>query len=166
MGYLPVFLKLDDKPALVVGGGRVAAGKIRMLLDAGARVLAVSPDFLPDLLDLARERPRLSLTAREYRSGDTDAAALVFACTDDPEVQVRVAAEARASGILICRADEASDSDFSSGGIVRRGEVCVAVSTSGSSPALAAYLTRRLEQVVGSHYGEDAFALRRLRNEL
>ncbi len=142
----------------------MAARKAGSALRAGARVEVVSPQMDAALERLAATSgPRLRLLRRPYQRGDASGKAVVFACSDGADVQAAVAEEARRAGALLCLTDDPGGSDFIGGAEVRSGEVCVAVSTGGESPALAAHIAGRLEEVVGSHYAEAAALLGRLR---
>jgi uroporphyrin-III C-methyltransferase / precorrin-2 dehydrogenase / sirohydrochlorin ferrochelatase len=104
---LPVGLRLAGRPVLVVGAGPVALRRVSALLDAGAQVRLVSPEAVPVLADLA-ERGRLQWDRRRYQPGDLEGAWLAMACTDVPEVNAAVLAEAEASRIFCLRVDDAS----------------------------------------------------------
>ncbi|MFP6626731.1 MAG: bifunctional precorrin-2 dehydrogenase/sirohydrochlorin ferrochelatase [Deltaproteobacteria bacterium] len=160
MGYLPLFLDVDGRRCVVVGGGPVAARKAAVLAEAGAEVHVVSPEFSAELESMAA---LLNLHRRPYRSGDLDGAAVVFACTDDGRLQRAIATDGRAAGALVNVVDEADASDFISGYLVHRGKVVVAVSTSGASPTLARSVGRRVEEAIGPEYGRAAEILGRLR---
>ena len=134
-GY-PVSLDLLRRPCVVVGGGEVAERKVRGLLEAGSCVTVVSPTLTPGLVALAGEA-RLHWTPREYRTGDLAEAWLVMVATDDRAVNAEVAAEARARRVWANCADDPERCDFALPAVARRGPVAVAVSTGGSSPALA-----------------------------
>ncbi len=149
---------------MVVGGGPVAAGKTRLLLEYGAKTVVVGKHLCPALVELIG-RWGLEFSEREYRPDDQQGVMLVFACTDSPDVQAQILSDARRFGVLACRVDDGSVSDFCSAALIQRGEVCVAVSTSGSSPALAARIKRELEPYIGSHYGVAATLLGRVREQ-
>jgi len=134
-GY-PVSLDLTRRACVVVGGGEVAERKVQGLLDAGACVTVVSPTLTLGLVALAGEA-RLHWTPRAYRAGDLAGAWLVMVATDDRAVNAEVAAEARARRVWANCADDPERCDFALPAVARRGPVAVAVSTGGSSPALA-----------------------------
>jgi precorrin-2 dehydrogenase / sirohydrochlorin ferrochelatase len=137
-GY-PVFLALDGVPVLVVGAGPVAARKVAGLAEAGAAVRVVAADVGPDLdRDLVAE-----LHQRPYEPGDLDGVRLVMTATGDPDVDASVAADATAAGIWVNAADQPADCTFILPAVARNGSLTVAVSTDGSSPALARRLRDR-----------------------
>lgn len=151
MGYFPVSLQLADKSCLVVGGGEVAARKAASLAACGALLTVISPALCPELAREA-EAGRLAWIAREYRPGDLSGAFLVIAATDDPAVQERIFQEAEEHNLLLNVADVPKWCNVILPAVVRRGELTVAISTGGRSPALARSLRRRLEREFGREY--------------
>jgi len=149
--YYPVLLDLRGRRAVVAGGGPIAEGKVVPLVDGGAAVTVVAPDLTPGLAALAREG-RLTHVARPYAPGDLDDAYLAIAATDDPEVNHAVHAEAEAKGVLINVVDDPPYCGFILPSILRRGDLVVAVSTSGNAPALAVRVRERLERELGDEY--------------
>lgn len=147
----PVALKLWGRPCLVVGGGPVAARKVRSLLEAGAQVTVVSPNLCAEL---ARGRADAwNWTPRHYAAGDAAGCLLVVVATDDPRVNREAAEDARAAGALVNVADDPEACDFFVPAVVRRGPLQVAVSTSGLAPGLAAALRRRFEALLPDDLG-------------
>jgi siroheme synthase-like protein len=156
---------LERRESVVVGGGNVAARKVKELLEAGARVTVISPALNPDLSALA-ENGRVAVIARPYRSGDLCNTYLAIAATDDPDVNREVWLEAEQCGCLVNVVDDPAHCHFIAPAILRRGDVTVTVSSGGTSPALARRLRERLETVIGPEYGELAALLAELRPEL
>jgi siroheme synthase-like protein len=150
--YCPVLFKIQDRPCVVVGGGKVALRKIRMLVEAGAHVMVISPEPDPEILELAREG-RVELIRRDYERGDLTDVALAIAATDMRSVNREVVDEARRARVPINVADDPDASDFIIPSFFRRGALTVAISTSGTSPALARKLRTRLEKEYGAEYG-------------
>ncbi|RLT34734.1 MAG: bifunctional precorrin-2 dehydrogenase/sirohydrochlorin ferrochelatase [Chloroflexi bacterium] len=145
MIYYPIFLDVQRKPVLLVGGGHVALEKIGKLIDHGADVTVVAPDLIGDVrafIDAGRAR----WEQREFRDGETEGYFLVMVATDNGAVNRRVADEARARNILVNAADDADNCDFILPSLVRRGEIAIAASTGGTSPAMARWLRERLEE--------------------
>ncbi len=148
----PIFLKLENVPCLVVGGGAVAARKVRGLLASGARVTVVSPEAAEELAALARAG-RIEWRRRAFAPGDLEGFRLAIAATNRPEVNSRVYEEALASGGLVNAVDDPQHSSFFVPSVVRRGLLTLAISTSGAVP----YLARRLrEHLEGRFYPELA----------
>ena len=140
----PVFLKLEDKLCVVVGAGRVAERRVRGLCDAGARVRVVGITATEGILQLADEGA-IHLCQRAFEPSDLDGSTLVIAATDQADVNRAVQAAAKCRGILFCGADRYTESDFIVPAVVRRGDLQVAISTGGNSPAYAALLRREIE---------------------
>lgn len=135
----PMMLRLAGRRCVVVGGGSVAARKVSSLLASGAEVTVVSPRLTPELGRLAYEG-RIVHREREYEPADVKGALLVFAATDRPAVNERVAEDARRAGALANLAHHPEGSDFANPGSARKGMIQVAVYAGGASPTL----TRRL----------------------
>ncbi|HEY0738339.1 MAG TPA: bifunctional precorrin-2 dehydrogenase/sirohydrochlorin ferrochelatase [Herpetosiphonaceae bacterium] len=163
--YPIVLTQLEQVRCVVVGGGEVAARKIRALLDSGANVTVISPELQPQLAEW-RSASLLAHEARPYQPGDLEGAFLAIAATDRREVNAAVAAEARERGLLCNVADDPGDSTFHTLGSVTRGDVLLAVATGGDSPALAAHIRRKLEATFGPEYGVLARRLGALRREI
>jgi len=156
---------LETRRAVVVGGGVVAARKVAALLEAGAQVTVISPDLALALTALAAER-RIAAIVRPYRDGDLTGAFLAIAAAGDPAVNEAVWREAERLGCLVNVVDDPAHSHFIMPAVVRRGEVTIAVSTGGASPALARRLRQKLEAEIGPEYGILAEILAELRPEL
>jgi len=152
MEHYPVLLDLAGKSCLVVGGGKVAERKAASLVQAGARVLVVSPAVTPGLASMA-ETGAVSWQRRPYESTDPEGAFLVFATAGDRRVNERVASDARAHGRPVNVADDPDLGDFFVPAALRRGRLTVAVSTGGASPALAARIRDRLAAFFPAGWG-------------
>jgi precorrin-2 dehydrogenase / sirohydrochlorin ferrochelatase len=163
--YYPVFLDLTGKPTLVIGGGNVAEGKVRGLLAAEASLTVIAPELTPELRALA-EAGRLQHVSREYRDGDVEGFTVCFVATDDGAVNAAVAAEGRRRGIWVNAADDPVNCDFILPSIVRQGEVVVAASTGGASPALARRLREELTAFLDEDYAPLAEMLGAIRADL
>jgi siroheme synthase-like protein len=157
MGYYPVFLELRGRRCAVVGGGNVAEGKVTGLLQAEASVTVIAPTLTPKLHALL-DSGAIEHREHEYRGGDLEGFDLCFVATDDGAVNSEVAADARAAGIWVNAADDPPNCDFILPSVVRQGEVVVAASTGGASPALA----RRLREELTAFLSEDYEPLARL----
>lgn len=165
MEYYPVFLALEGKPCLVVGGGAVALGKVSGLLRAGARVTVVSPALRPELLELL-EQGRIRHSAREYEARDIEGMTLVMVATDDGAVNRQVATDCRAGGVWVNASDDPPNCDFILPSVIRKGQVTVAASTAGASPALARRLREELEVYLSDDFEPLADLLAEMRQEL
>src|SRR5271156_4464772 len=149
----PVFIKLAGRPCLVVGAGEIAKAKITSLLDAGASVHVVSPDALPEIQELAANY-KILWTTRRYQPSDLEGSFLVIAATSDPLVNGSVFTQARRAGILCNAVDDPPNCDFYFPAVVRRGDLQVAISTAGESPAFAQKLRRAFENALDVTLGD------------
>lgn len=147
----PVSLDIQGKLCVVVGGGRVAARKVRGLLAAGARVRVISP-ALHQRMEVLLGQEGIEWQCKPFAAEDVAGAFLVFAATDKPAVQAAVLAAARSSNLLINVADSPDDCDFQIPAVLRRGALSISVATNGTTPAVAALVRRQLEAVVGEEY--------------
>jgi precorrin-2 dehydrogenase/sirohydrochlorin ferrochelatase len=163
--YYPAFLDLNEKLCVVIGGGDVAERKVNGLLGCGAKVTVVSPTMTLGLESLVEDR-RVSWKSRGYRTGDLKGSFLAIAATDQEDVNQSVAEEASGLGILLNVADVPSLCNFIAPSVVQRGEVTVAISTGGASPALARKLRQTLESSELLAYAELATILTQARNEM
>ena len=154
-------LDLRGRPVVVVGGGSVGLRKAASLRAAGARVKLVAEHIDADA-DLAG----MDVTPGSYRRELLDGAMLVFACTDDREVNGCVARDARSAGALVNVADTPDECDFYLSASVGDGEVVVAVSTGGAAPAVAAWLKQRLAAALPERVGDFVAVLEGLRDEI
>lgn len=151
--YYPIYLDIEDRRVLIVGGGNVCARKAETMLKYGARVTIVSPAFTDEIEEWARGG-RLQLRRRAYEESDLDGAAMVIASTDDPCVNARIARDCRRRRIPINVVDVTHLCEFIVPAIVERGSIQVAVSTGGKSPALARTLKEDLQKFIGPEYDE------------
>ena len=151
MSFYPICLDLDSKPCVVVGGGRVAERKVLGLLSCSAQVSVVSP-VLTEELQSQHAKGNILWIDREYRQGDLSQAFLVIAATDDEETQKQVYEEAVSNNLLLNVADVPQRCNFILPATVRRGDLAIAVSTAGKSPALARKIRMELEKRYGPEY--------------
>ena len=165
MDYYPAFLDLRGRNCLVVGGGVIAERKVESLVACGARVTVVTREVTPGLAELA-EGGAIELCLRRYTSDDLAGMFLVIAATDDPAVQARIGGEAKERGLLVNVVDEPAHCTFIVPAVARRGELSIAISTGGRSPALAARIREKLEGLFGPEYEEWVDLLGQLRAPL
>ncbi|WP_193373904.1 precorrin-2 dehydrogenase/sirohydrochlorin ferrochelatase family protein [Paenibacillus sabinae] len=163
--YLPVMLDVQGRRCIVVGGGKVAERKTMGLLEAGAAVTIISPALTPQLTELAEQGAIVWLN-RSYAPGDARGAFLVYAATDDSGVNGEVAREAESLGVPVNVGSDAEAGSFITPGVLRRGRLTVAVSTSGAGPGTAAKLTKLLEETFGEEYEAYLDFLYRMRQEI
>jgi precorrin-2 dehydrogenase/sirohydrochlorin ferrochelatase len=160
-----MFLKLTSRPCVVVGAGPIAEGKIESLLQAEAKVTVIAPEALPRVEAWASGGD-VEWVQREYREGDLAGAFLAVAATATPEVNRAVFSEATERGVLINAVDDPPFCDFYFPSIVKRGELQIAISTAGESPALAQRLRREINAALPLDLGEWLMELGRLRREV
>nr|AFI78668.1 siroheme synthase [uncultured bacterium ws034A6] len=155
MDYLPVFLKIEDRPCLVVGGGKVAARKVRLLAKAGASITLVSPTVCNEVA-AAVEQGTVRHVERGFKDEDLADVVLVIAATDDEELNRSVSELAKGQRIPVNVVDNPAQCSFLMPSIIDRSPVQVAVSTGGASPVLARLLRARLEGFIPAAYGQLA----------
>ena len=165
MGYYPIFLNIEGRRCIVIGGGPVAERKVAGLLQEGARVTVISPSLTKCLESWVNEE-KIRYVARDYREGDLAGYQLAFIATDDPAVSAAVHREGKERGVWVNAADDPAHCDFILPSVLRRGELVVAVATGGASPALSRAIREELE----TYFSEDYVALveivARVRREL
>ena len=151
MRYYPVYLDIQNRNCLVVGGGSVGTRKVKMLLKCGAIVTVVSPVVSEPLKALADSRA-ITLHQRSYRSSDLAGMFLVIGATDDEPLNRQISQDANRLDLLCNIADQPRDCNFILPSIVNRGDLTISISTSGKSPALAKKLRKSLEDQFGDEY--------------
>ena len=149
--YYPVFVNLQDKRCLVVGGGEVASQKVHGLLEAGARVCVVSPQLSKALAALAVQGV-IAYQPRPFRADDVLGCTLVIGATDQPAVNMAVCRAAREHDVWVNIVDTPDACDFIAPAVVRRGALQIAISTGGHSPTLAKRIRLQLEASYGPEY--------------
>lgn len=164
MSLFPMFLKLEGRPCAVVGAGAIARPKIESLLRAGAQITVIAPEAQPEIEQWSRSG-ELRWHPREFREDDLTGAFLVVAATNLRAVNHAVAEAARERNILCNSVDDPPDCDFYYPSVVERGELQIAVSTAGKSPALAQQLREELSEALPNDIGPwlDALGDRRIR---
>lgn len=165
MSLFPIFLKLEGRRCLVVGAGEIAEAKIQSLLAADAHVTVVAPEAKPALISLARDG-RLEWHKREFVAGDLDGAFLVVAATNVAEVNAAVYREALQRNVICNAVDDPPNCDFYFPSIVKRGDLQIAISTAGESPALAQRLRKEIDEQLPHNLGPWLAALGELRREV
>lgn len=153
MKYYPVNLDIRNRACLVVGGGGVGTRKVLGLLRCGALVHVVSPEVTEKILDLASEN-RIVLKRRGYRSSDLEGKFLVIGATSDMALNRGISRDAEHLNMLCNIADVPDVCNFILPSVVNRGDLILAISTSGRSPAFAKDLRRQLESQFGPEYAE------------
>ena len=163
--YYPVYLDLDGKTAVVIGGGVVAERKVESLLAAGAAVTVISPQFTPGLEELAGAA-KIQVLRRRYQAGDLAGAFVAIVGTDDTAVNRAAASEARAERVLVNTVDDVAYCDFIAPAVVRQGDITLAISTNGKSPSMARLLRETLESYLTPEYAHLLTVLQNVRLRL
>jgi siroheme synthase-like protein len=151
MSLFPIFLKLEGRLVVVVGGGAAAEQKIPSVLSAGAQLRLIAPAISPQIAEWVRFG-KIDWHAKEFAADDLDGAFLTIAATSAPGVNAAVFQAAEERGILCNAVDDIAHCHFYYGAIVQRGDLQIAVSTNGKSPALAQRLRKELEEQFGPDY--------------
>ena len=162
MGYYPIVMDLTGQKCLVVGGGEVALRKAQSLTEAGARVTVIAPEIFPAIEALENVR----VEKRPWQQGDTFGHALVIAATDDAALNAAVSDEARGKGIPVNVVDDPELCSFIVPACVRRGDLLIAITTSGKSPALSKRIRAELEKTYGLEYTEFVELLGELQHQV
>lgn len=147
----PAWLDLEGVPVLLVGGGKVAYRRAVDLVSAGAIVRIVSPELDPRLEPLC-QGPNPTWVPRSYQVEDLEGPRLVFALTDDPEINRRIASTARTQGIWVCSATGPAGASLFPGAALRRGALGVSITTTGKSPTFAVALRDLLAEVLNPRW--------------
>ncbi len=163
--YYPVFLNINGKKCVVVGGGQVALRKVKILLEHGADVEVISPDLCSELVQLAGSG-EINVISRDYHTGDLEGAFVAIAATDTSESNRQIGEEARRKAVLVNVVDDAENSDFIVPSYLRRGDITIAISTAGRSPALARKIRTELERNLGDEYASLTRLIAEVRAEI
>jgi len=151
MSLFPIFVKLEGRQVVVMGGGQVAEAKIPGLLSAGARIRLFAPSITPQIAEWVRFG-KIDWLPKEFEAADLDGAFLVIAATSAPGVNEAVFREAEARGLLCNAVDDIGHCHFYYGAVVQRGDLQIAISTNGKSPSLAQRLRKEFEAQFGPEY--------------
>jgi siroheme synthase-like protein len=163
--YYPISLNIQGRKCLVVGGGQVALRKVKTLLEHNANVEVVSPLLCPELNQLATDGA-IRTIKRDYKPEDLHHAFISIVATDNVKTNERVVSEARRRGILVNVVDDPKNSDFIVPSYLKRGDITIAVSTSGRSPALARKIRSELERNFRTEYEHLAVVADEVRSNL
>jgi len=151
--YYPIYIDIEDRDVVIIGGGNVCARKAETMMKYGARVTVVSPEFTDEIEGWARDGA-LAIKRKTYEDADLEGANIVIASTDDQSVNERVAADCRRRRIPVNVVDVTPLCEFIVPAIIQSGSIQIAVSTGGKSPALGRTLKEDLQRFVGPEYAE------------
>jgi len=165
VGYYPIFLEMKDRRCVVIGGGAVAERRVEGLVAVGANVTVISPAITEGLRDLLTQGA-IRHVAREYQTGDRAGYDLFFVATDNLEINAVVSSEARSLRVWVNSADDPDHCDFILPGVIRRGDLTVAVSTGGASPAVTRAIREELDEYFTADYARFVQIAGEVRREL
>lgn len=157
--YYPVYLNIDKRKCIVIGGGEVAYRKACGLKDSGASVVVVSPEFCDQLLGTKD----VTLKKKRYEESDINNASLVIASTNSEEVNKKVYSDATKRNIPVNVVDQPDLCSFIVPSFIRRGDLCISISTGGTGPALARNIRIALEEQFGPEYADFTELLSNIR---
>lgn len=163
--YYPILLDLSNQRCLVIGGGSVATRKVYGLLNAYSNVTIVSPVLSNDLKKLVDDNS-VQWIKSEYRKEYLTEASLVIGSTDSQEVNMRISIDAKAAGILVNIVDEPENCTFILPAICKKGDIQIAVSTSGAAPGISAYIRDKIDSFIGYEYEALVDVLKNLRSRI
>ena len=152
MKYYPIFVVTEGKPCAVYGGGEEASLKVRGLLTAGAKVTVIEPELTNDYLRNQAREGAIEYRAEAYDPDQLKEFSLVIVARDDTSTNGRIASDARERGVLVNAADDTPNCDFILPSIVREGDLTIAISTAGKSPAIARRLREELTEYLGGEF--------------
>ncbi len=164
MAVFPVFLKLEGRRVLVVGGGPVAAGKLRALVEAGAYITIVAPEIVSEISEIAARVRQITIVPRRFEPSDVEGVWYVVAAAP-PEVNRAVARAAEARNLFVNAVDDLESATAYAGAIVQKAGVTIALSTDGEAPALAGLLREALETVLPDDLDQWMVRAREVRRE-
>ncbi len=165
MAYYPIFVDLAGQKVLVIGGGIVAQRKIDILLECGAHISVISKDMTRVLQGYIQEE-KVQFLGQEFDEKALQGAFLVIAATDEAILNARIGMLAKERGLLVNVVDQPKECNFIVPSLVKRGDLLIAVSTSGKSPALAKKIRETLSNQFGTEYDRFLVLMGRLRKEI
>ncbi|RPJ62868.1 MAG: bifunctional precorrin-2 dehydrogenase/sirohydrochlorin ferrochelatase [Dehalococcoidia bacterium] len=163
--YYSIFINIKGRRCVVIGGGKVALRKVKELLEHNAEIVVVSPRSRVELGELAK-RGKIQILKRSYKTGDLENTYLAIAATGDKSINKRAAKEAKEKHVILNVVDNPELSDFIVPSVVHRGDISIAVSTGGKSPALARKIRTGLEEYFAGEYASLARMISDVRTEL
>ena len=163
--YFPMFLNLEDKEILIVGGGKIAFDKLEKLLNFTKNITIIATQFSHDMHNMALKNS-LKMQKREYKSGDLKGFDIAIIAVDDINLQKRIWEESRELKTLVNCVDLPKYCDFFFGSFINEGDLTIAISTSGSSPAVAKYLKKYLKAILPKNLNQFIDEMKSIRNRL
>lgn len=152
MAYFPAFIEIEKKSILVVGGGKKALKKIQILLEFGASITVIAPEFIEEIQKI--DSPQVKLCERGFHVGDVEGMDLVVAATGNKKVNQVISENCKERNILVNAVDQIEDCTFIFPAYIKQGDVVAAFSSSGKSPVVTQYLKEKNHQIVNAELGE------------
>ena len=165
MSYFPAFIKVDKAKVLIVGGGKIAGDKLKHMLDFTKNISIIAPIFSESVKSMCSDN-LLDCKKRSYENGDIDGFDIVIVAVDDLSLQKSIYEEAKNKGVLCNAVDSAEYCDFIFPSYIKKGDLTVAISTSGASPSIAKYLRQFLTQIIPDNIATFLKEARELRSTL
>ncbi len=165
MAYFPAFVKLDNKKILIVGGGNIAYEKLEHLLDFTSSISLLARDFSDDMITLIEDHA-LEYHQKAYSTGDIKGFDIIIIAVDDLSLQAEIYEESRQYRSLCNAVDSVDYCDFIFPAYIKKGDLTIAVSTSGASPALAKQLRIYLQRIIPDSINEFLIEMKALRKSL
>lgn len=162
MSYFPMFIELKDRYCLVVGGGRIALHKVKVMKEFGARIKVIAPKILPEILRIEE----VECCRKDFEKEDLKNQELVIVATDHPEQNHRISQMCRMEKIPVNVVDQIEDCSFIFSAYLKEGEVVAAFSSGGQSPVIAQYLKTQMRPILTSQLGELAACLGGIRERV
>ncbi len=166
MGKYPIFLELNGRRVVVIGGGIVAARKISSLLNTGARLVVVSKQIDDVVLNLFASHPNVELVRSTYSKDYISGAAIVIAATDNQQINAQIYKDCQELEILCNVVDAPKLCDFFIPAVVKRGDLQIAICTEGDCPAYSGHIRKKLEEIFTEEHGEFLTELEKIRNQI
>jgi len=163
--YFPMFLNLENKEVLIVGGGKIAFDKLEKLLNFTKNITVIATKFSHDMHNMALKNS-LKMQKREYKNGDLKGFDIAIIAVDDINLQKRIWEESRELKTLVNVVDLPEYCDFFFGSFIKEGDLTIAISTSGSSPAVAKYLKKYLKAILPKNLNQFIDEMKNIRNKL
>ena len=165
MAYFPAFVKLDNKKILIIGGGKIANEKLEHLLDFTHNIKLIANDFSDEILDRIKKE-NLEFEVRSYEKGDIKEYAVVIIAVDDIPLQAEIFEESKEYKCLCNAVDSVEYCDFIFPSYVKKDDLTLAISTSGSSPAMAKHLRIYFQELIPDGISEFLQEMKELRRKL
>lgn len=146
--YFPMFFNMKDRQVIVFGGGKIAARRVKALLEFGAKVCVTAPEIVKELEELAKENNNLVLEYRKYRPSELQEVEFVLAATNDENVNTMIFRECRHKNIWVNVASDKEKCDFYFPGIVQEGDITIGVTANGKDHKKAAEVTGKIRRML------------------